>query len=48
MIKFEHEKQETIVDGEDGLQITRDPSIPCIEAKKVVNPQLSGFGDNNI
>ena len=34
VVKFEHDKQEIIVHGEDDLQITRDPSIPCIEAKR--------------
>ena len=34
VVKFEHDKQEIIVHGEDDLPITRDPSIPCIEAKR--------------
>lgn len=34
MVKFEHDKQEIIVHGEEDLLIYRDPSIQCIEAKK--------------
>ena len=34
VVKFEHDKQEIIVHDEDNLPITRDPSIPCIEAKR--------------
>ena len=34
VVKFEHDKQEIIVHGEYDLLIIRDPSIPCIEAKK--------------
>ncbi|XP_015079648.1 uncharacterized protein LOC107023462 [Solanum pennellii] len=34
VVKFEHDKQEIIVHGEVDLPITRDPSIPCIEAKR--------------
>ncbi|KAH0661404.1 hypothetical protein KY284_026335 [Solanum tuberosum] len=34
VVKFEHDKLEIIVHGEDDLPITRDPSIPCIEAKR--------------
>ncbi|XP_027768526.1 uncharacterized protein LOC114074739 [Solanum pennellii] len=34
VVKFEHDKQEIIVHGEDDLPITRDLSIPCIEAKR--------------
>ena len=30
VVKFEHDKQEIIVHGEDDLLITRDPSIPSI------------------
>ncbi|XP_060182143.1 uncharacterized protein LOC132611787 [Lycium barbarum] len=31
VVKFEYEKQEIIVHGEDDLSIYRDPSVPCIE-----------------
>ncbi|KAG5620795.1 hypothetical protein H5410_006013 [Solanum commersonii] len=34
VVKFEHDKLEIIVHGEDDLPITRDPSIPCIEVKR--------------
>ncbi|XP_060182324.1 uncharacterized protein LOC132611988 [Lycium barbarum] len=34
VVKFEYEKQEIIVHGEDDLSIYRDPSIPCVEAKE--------------
>ena len=34
VVKFEHDKQEIIVHGEYDLLIIRDPSIPCIEAKR--------------
>ncbi|KAG5615394.1 hypothetical protein H5410_015218 [Solanum commersonii] len=34
VVKFEHDKLEIIVHGEDDLPITQDLSIPCIEAKR--------------
>ncbi|XP_060194914.1 uncharacterized protein LOC132624106 [Lycium barbarum] len=34
VVKFEYEKQEIIVHGEDDLSIYRDPSVPCVEAKE--------------
>ncbi|XP_060200222.1 uncharacterized protein LOC132628461 [Lycium barbarum] len=34
VVKFEYEKQEIIVHGEDDLLIYRDPSVPCVEAKE--------------
>nr|XP_009779069.1 PREDICTED: uncharacterized protein LOC104228328 [Nicotiana sylvestris] len=34
MVKFEHDRQEIIVHGEDKSSIYKDPLIPCIEAKK--------------
>ena len=34
VVKFKHDKQEIIVHSEDDLPINRDPSIPCIEAKR--------------
>ncbi|XP_070039643.1 uncharacterized protein [Nicotiana tomentosiformis] len=35
MLKFEHDRQEIIVHGEDESSIYKDPLIPCIEAKEV-------------
>ncbi|XP_060194945.1 uncharacterized protein LOC132624137 [Lycium barbarum] len=34
VVKFEYEKQEITVHGEDDLSIYRDPSVPCVEAKE--------------
>ncbi|XP_070032927.1 uncharacterized protein [Nicotiana tomentosiformis] len=34
ILKFEHDRQEIIVHGEDESSIYKDPLIPCIEAKK--------------
>ncbi|XP_070025944.1 uncharacterized protein [Nicotiana sylvestris] len=34
MVKFEHENQEIVVHGKDEQSIYRDPSVPCLEAKK--------------
>ncbi|XP_070002268.1 uncharacterized protein [Nicotiana sylvestris] len=34
MLKFEHDRQEIIVHGEDESSIYNDPLIPCIEAKE--------------
>ncbi|XP_070014219.1 uncharacterized protein [Nicotiana sylvestris] len=34
MVKFEHNRQEIIVHGEDESSIYKDPLIPCIEAKE--------------
>ncbi|XP_070009880.1 uncharacterized protein [Nicotiana sylvestris] len=34
LLKFEHDRQEIIVHGEDESSIYKDPLIPCIEAKE--------------
>lgn len=34
MVKFEHEDQEIVVHVEDEQSIYRDPSVPCLEARK--------------
>ncbi|XP_019248614.1 PREDICTED: uncharacterized protein LOC109227879 [Nicotiana attenuata] len=34
MVKFEYDRQEIIVHGEDDSSVYNDPSIPCIEAKE--------------
>ncbi|XP_075107119.1 uncharacterized protein LOC142180094 [Nicotiana tabacum] len=34
MVKFEYDRQEIVVHGEDDSSIYKDPSIPCIEAKE--------------
>ncbi|XP_019252792.1 PREDICTED: uncharacterized protein LOC109231596 [Nicotiana attenuata] len=34
MLKFEHDRQEIIIHGEDESSIYKDPLIPCIEAKE--------------
>ncbi|XP_070046118.1 uncharacterized protein [Nicotiana tomentosiformis] len=34
MVKFEHEKQEIVVHGEDEQSIYRDHSVPCLEARE--------------
>ncbi|XP_070040057.1 uncharacterized protein [Nicotiana tomentosiformis] len=34
MVKFEYDRQEIVVHGEDDPSVYKDPSLPCIEAKE--------------